>query len=213
MSETTLLLVRHGATAANLRKPYTLQGLRPDHDLAPMGLAQARAVSQVLHRLHPTRVHASPLRRAWQTGQVIADTLALPLASEPGLVEIDTGEWTGLTWEEIEQRWPRESAAFHDDAERFGYLGGENLGQLRDRVLPVIEALAARHRGATIVTVSHGVVIRVLLAHWLGIPLRYARRLPNDNTGISTVIFSDGKAKVQTVNQARHLHNVRAEAA
>ncbi|MFO0879127.1 MAG: histidine phosphatase family protein [Gemmataceae bacterium] len=205
MSATTLVLVRHGATAANLKQPYTLQGMRPDSDLAPEGLAQARAVARALAGCGATQVVASPLRRAWQTAQPIAETLQVELVSEPGLVEIDTGIWTGLTWEEIEARWPAESAAFHDDAERHGYLGGENLGQLRDRLLPVVERLAERHAGQTLVLVSHGVVIRALLAHWIGIPLRYARRLPNDNTGVSRVTVEGKKFKVRTVNQAEHL--------
>jgi broad specificity phosphatase PhoE len=210
MSVTTLLLVRHGATAANLKQPYTLQGMRPDSDLAAEGQAQARAVAQALVGCGAVRVVASPLRRAWQTAAPIAESLGVELVGEPGLVEIDTGLWTGLTWEEIEARWPAESEAFHEDAERHGYLGGENLGQLRERLLPVVERLAEQHAGQTVVVVSHGVVIRALLAHWLGIPLRYARRLPNDNTGVSRVTVEGKQFKVRTVNQAEHLGLARA---
>ena len=60
--------------------------------------------------------------------------------------------------------WPTEHRAFHEDAERHGYPGGENLAQVRDRALPAIERLAARYAGQTFVVVSHGVVNRVLLA-------------------------------------------------
>src|SRR5205823_3711312 len=80
-------------------------------------------------------------------------------------------------------------AAFHDDAERHGYLGGETLPQVRDRVLPAIGRIVAAHPGGTVVVVGHGVVNRVLLAHWLGLPLRYSRQLPQDNAGYSVVEF------------------------
>jgi broad specificity phosphatase PhoE len=200
MTPTTLLLARHGATPANLCRPYTLQGLRPDSDLAPVGIAQARDAGQLLRPYPIVTIYSSPLRRAWQTASVIAEEVHAPLVAEPGLVEIDTGDWTGLTWPEIERRWPAESRAFHDDAEANGYLGGENFSQLLDRVLPVTEALAERHRGQTVLAVSHGVVNRVLLAHWLGLPLRLARRLPQDNAAFN-VLLHDGRAvTVKTVN-------------
>jgi broad specificity phosphatase PhoE len=197
---TTILLARHGATPANLCRPYTLQGLRPDADLAPEGLAQARDAGVLLRPFAITTIYSSPLRRAWETARVIAGKVRAPLVAEPGLVEIDTGDWTGLTWQEVERRWPAESSAFHDDAERNGYLGGENLSQLLRRVLPVIEALAKRHKGQTILAVSHGVVNRVLLAHWLGLPLRFARRLPQDNAAFNVVQYDDDVVKVRTVN-------------
>jgi broad specificity phosphatase PhoE len=202
MSETTLLLVRHGATAANLCRPYTLQGLRPDPDLVPQGIEQARAVAFALRTFPIAKVYSSPLRRAWQTAQFIAGALPSALVAEPRLVEADTGEWTGLAWEEIEARWPIETRAFHNNPDRHGYLGGENLVQVRARVLPVIAELLAHHPTETIVVVSHGVVNRVLLAHWLDLPLRFARRLPQDNAGFNVIHFAEGKARVQTVNHA-----------
>jgi broad specificity phosphatase PhoE len=204
MATTTLILARHGATAANLRRPYTLQGLRPDSDLAPEGVAQARAAAVALRPFPIAKVYSSPLRRAWQTARAIA----ADVAAEPGLAEVDTGLWTGLTWGEIEARWPDECRAFHEDPEAHGYLGGENLAQLRARVLPVIDPLLARHAGQTVLIVGHGVVNRVLLAHWLGLPLRFARRLPQDNAGFNVVEAEGGTIKVRTLNQAGHLERV-----
>src|SRR5262245_32992516 len=197
MGATTLLLARHGATAANLCRPYTLQGLRPDSDLAPEGVAQARAAALALRPLGIAKVYSSRLRRAVQTARAVAEAVH----EVPDLVEVDTGVWTGLTWQEIEARWPAEARAFHEDAEAHGYPGGENLAQLRDRVVPAIGSLVARHPGQTILVVGHGVVNRVLLAHWLDVPLRFARRLPQDNAGFNVIEFEAGVAKVRTVNQ------------
>lgn len=213
MGGTRLLLIRHGATEANLRRPYTLQGLRPDPDLAEVGVMQARAVAVSLRGVPISVVYSSPMRRAWQTAQAIAGEVHVPLRVEPVLVEVDTGEWTGRTWAEIEREWPKEAQAFHEDAERFGYLGGENLGQVRDRVLPRVEGMLERHEEETIAVVSHGVVNRVLLANWLGIPLRFARRLSQDNTGVSVVEVSGGKVQVRTVNGTGHLGGLCGEAA
>ncbi|MFO0928142.1 MAG: histidine phosphatase family protein [Gemmataceae bacterium] len=72
-------------------------------------------------------------------------------------------------------------------------------------MLPCIHDLVGRHADTTIAVVSHGVVNRVLLATWLDIPLRFARRLPQDNAAYNVVEFRAGKAKVRTVNRAAYL--------
>jgi broad specificity phosphatase PhoE len=197
--------VRHGATRANVREPNVLQGSRSTSALIRRGQEQARAAARTLQVFQPSRIYCSPLRRARQTARLIAAGLGLPLAVEEALAEVDTGRWTGLSWPEIQRRWPTAYRAFREDAERHGYLGGENLAQVRDRVLPAVEALVARHPGERLVVVAHGVGNRVLLAHWLGLPLRYARRLPQENGAFNLVEFRGTTAQVRTLNSAAHL--------
>ena len=205
---TTLLFVRHGATAANVSRPYTLQGLRPDSELIDAGLRQAEAVAVALASVPLSRVYTSPLRRARATADAIASRHGLTPEVVEQLVEIDIGLWSGMTWEEVERRWPDEHRAFHDDGEHHGYLGGENFAQVRDRLLPVVGRLAAANDGKTAAVVGHGVTNRVLLTHWLGLPLKFSRRLPHDNCGVSVVDFHGGEAKVRTINAADHLKAV-----
>lgn len=200
MAETLLILLRHGATAANVREPYTIQGLRPDAGLTELGKRQARAAAKALRAYAPTRVHCSPLKRARQTARVIARPLRVPVDVEAALAEADTGDWTGLTWAAIERRWPAAFRAFHANPARSGYPGGENLAQVRARALPAVASLVGRHPGQTLVVVGHGTVNRVLLAHWLGLPPRLARKVPQDNAAINLVEFRQGQAKVRTVN-------------
>ncbi|HEV3437966.1 MAG TPA: histidine phosphatase family protein [Gemmata sp.] len=209
---TTLLLVRHGATAANVARPYMLQGAQPDSELIDVGVLQAHAAGHAIAAFPVAKVYCSPLVRARTTAEIIAARLAVPLEVDARLIEADIGDWTGLTWEEIDRRWPSEHAAFQENAAQHGYPGGENLAQVRERVLPVIERLVAVHPGETIAVVGHGVVNRVLLAHWLGIPLRQARQLPQNNAGFSIIEFLDGVARVRKVNVAEHLETAAAAA-
>jgi broad specificity phosphatase PhoE len=209
---TRLILVRHGATAANVSRPYTLQGSRPDAEFNYIGMRQAEAAGRALAAFRVAKVYSSPLKRALATAELIAAPLAAPVEVVGGLIEADVGAWAGLTWEEIARRWPAEHATFHADPERHGYLGGENLAQVRDRVLPVIAKLVAGHPDETIVLVAHGVVNRVLLAHWQEMPLRDSRRIPQDNGGYSIVEVSDGKARIVTLNATAHLTAIPAAA-
>jgi broad specificity phosphatase PhoE len=211
LSRTVLIFVRHGATLANVHRPYLLQGLRPNLDLTDAGRRQARAAAAALRDYPISRVYCSPLKRAVQTAEPIAGALGLPVQRHKGFLEADLGLWSGLTWPEVERHWPEESRAFREDAERCGYLGGENLAEVRNRVLPAVEELAEGHDGEMVAVVGHGVVNRVLLAHWLGLPLRCARRLPQENGGFSIVDWDGGGASVRTLNAVRHLEATRAD--
>jgi broad specificity phosphatase PhoE len=200
MSATTLILVRHGATPANLQRPYILQGLRPDSELDAVGIAQAEVTAEALRSYGIVQGYCSPLRRARGTAECIAATLAVPVEVEDRLVEADLGDWTGLTWAEVEKGWPAEYRAFHDNPERHGYPGGENLAEVQARTHPVIQRLVRRHAGETILVVGHGTVNRVLLASFLGLPLRRAREIPQDNGAFNVIEFREEAPLVQRVN-------------
>jgi broad specificity phosphatase PhoE len=213
LPETTLVLLRHGATRANVCRPYVLQGLRPDSELIDLGITQAEAAARALRTYPIVRAYCSPLKRARLTAQIVAESLRVPFDVVPGLVEADVGEWEGLAWEEIERRWPDEHRAFREAPEHHGYLGGENLTEVRERVLLAVADLVSRHGSETFLVVGHGLVNRVLLAHWLGLPLRYARQIPQDNVGVNVVEFREGEAKVRTVNAVVHLKRFPKHAA
>ncbi len=205
MSCTTLYLVRHGATEANLRRPYVLQGLRPDAPLAPTGHLEARAVATALADVPFAAAYCSPLDRARSTAAAFA---GLTPTVVDALAEVDVGRWTGLTWEEIERDWPEERRLFRENSAQHGYVGGENLAQVRDRVVPALEELVSRHLDQPLLVVAHGVVNRVLLGHWLGLPLTHARALPQDNAAYNIVEFEGGSAKVRSINAIHHLKNL-----
>ncbi len=200
-----MLLLRHGATRANITRPYTLQGQHEDNELIDEGSAQARSAAHFLTPFPIVKVYCSPLKRARLTGEIIAERLGVACESRAGLVEVDVGKWAGLTWEQVQAGWPDAAAAFHENPEKHGYLDGENLEQVLERVLPVVRNLISRHENEIVVVIGHGVVNRVLLAHWMGLPLQYARRLPQDNTGINLIDFHGENAKVRTVNTIAHL--------
>ena len=210
---TTLILVRHGATAANVRRPSLLQGLFPDSELIDQGREQARAAAAALRRQSISAIYATPLKRACETARLIAEPHGISIAVEEALVEADFGAWTGLSWPEIEERWPDQVRAFRADCAQQGYPSGENLAQVRDRAVPAIERLVKLHEGKFLVVVAHGTVNRVLLAHWLGIPLREARTISQDNAAINTIEFVQGTAAVHAVNATTHLSKLLSNAA
>src|SRR5690349_15849943 len=100
-----LFCVRHGETVYNMAG--RIQG-QFDSQLSPLGLRQCQAVAEALAIEAVDAVIASPLSRALQSAQVIADHLRLPVEVDPRLMEINAGIFQGHTWEEIEAKYAAE---------------------------------------------------------------------------------------------------------
>lgn len=156
-----LYLVRHGATAANLERRYIGWD---EHPLGPVGLAQAERAAAYLALLRPTGLYTSDLGRCMQTAERIGQTAGLTPMVDRRFRELDFGSFTGRSYGEIAAQWPSQLQAWLDDPERAAPPGGESLGSLRHRVL------AALPQGDGAVVVTHGGVVRTVLAHLTGRP-------------------------------------------
>src|SRR5580704_7208531 len=167
----TLYLVRHGATDANLRRPYVLQGRGIDLPLNPTGRQQADRVAGLLGQKSVSAVYASPMRRALETARAIAARCQVEVAVRDELVECNVGRWEGLSWDGIREQFPEAYENFQRDPSQFPYLGGETYGDVARRVVPVLEQLLEQHRGDQFVVVAHNIVNRVSVATFLGLDL------------------------------------------
>jgi broad specificity phosphatase PhoE len=203
--ECLLYLIRHGATANNLAHPPRLQGRRTDPELSEQGRSQAMRTGRWLAGQRLDAVYSSPLLRARQTADEIAKPGGRTVELIDGLIEVDVGRWEGLTWEEIDRRWPEQHRLFFSDASRHPYLDGENLSTVQSRAIPTLAGLMAANPGRRVAAVSHNVVIRAYLAYLLGMPLRDYRSIPQDNCGVNLIRYAHGKPKLVSINAVGHL--------
>ena len=198
-------LLRHGATDNNLAAPPRLQGRGIDDPLSTEGQEQARRAAAELSRHKLAGVFSSPLQRARQTAEQIAQRQGLSVQIVPSLIEVDVGLWEGRSWVDIE----REDADLHRqfvvDPGTYGYRGGENLTQVRDRVVPAIDQLLKNHRGQQIAIVAHNVVNRAYLGTLMGLSLARSRELIQSNCGINVLHYRNGQAKLLSMNSIFHL--------
>jgi probable phosphoglycerate mutase len=157
---TRILLARHAETAS----PDRFHGAESDIGLSDWGREQAEHLGRGLAEAGPSALYCSAMRRAVDTSAPIGRACGLEPIVIPALHERRIGPLSGVsreegwaTYAEIKVRWiAGELEATHP--------GGESFADIRRRVCPILEELAARHRGQTIVVVAHGVVIRVALA-------------------------------------------------
>ncbi len=195
-SITKLLVVRHGVTAWN--REGLAQGMA-DIDLDEEGRRQADAVASSLASFDLDAVLSSDLSRAVHTAKPIADRHGLEVVQDPDFREVDQGEWTGLTSEEIRRRWPDLwGPARHYSARP----GGESPQQVRRRMLQGVARVLRAHPGQTVVIVSHGAAIRWLSAEALGYNDRRAARIRGlSNAGVVTMDarLEDGRVVLENL--------------
>ena len=168
---TTLLLVRHGETDWNLQSRF--QG-HADPPLNETGLAQARQLATMLAPRPLAAVYSSPLRRALQTAQIVAEPHGLRPEPVEGLREVDVGAWQGLSRDEVEQRFPEQFRRWLAFGQ--GWEDGETYEEMGRRAVATLLELARRHEGETVLGVTHGGPIRAALAAANGISHSEARQ-------------------------------------
>jgi broad specificity phosphatase PhoE len=158
-----LILVRHGESLGNRDRIFATNPA--DLPLTELGYRQAREVArQIGFMFRAELVVASPYLRARETGRVVAEILALPLDIEPQLYERDVGSLKGQSYDELER------AAGYDTAAPWAWRphGGESYEDVKARVAPILDRLAAAHPDRDVVIVSHGGVMQTLQAHVSG---------------------------------------------
>ena len=168
---TTILLARHGETDWNRENRF--QG-HADPPLNETGRAQAAELAAALANEPLAAVYSSPLRRAFETAQIVGAPHGLEPVPVDALREVDVGSWQGLTRAEIEERFPEQFARWLDYEQ--GWDDGESYDEMGQRVLAALLELAATHEGERILAVSHGGPVRAAYAVADGIEHSEARR-------------------------------------
>jgi len=150
----TVLVVRHGESEGNVG--HRLSAAPPGEPLTARGQGQAAALAQRLRTRKIARVYASPLLRAQQTGQILADGLGVQLGTVDGVHEVGMGRCEGSV---AAEDWAHIDTAFlHWSEGDLGLRidGGESGHEIVHRMRSALGAIADQHRGETVVVVSHG---------------------------------------------------------
>ena len=198
---TTVFLVRHGQTDPNINGLYV--GWSKD-DLNDIGYTQAHSLSSRLASLPLSSFYASPLRRTCTTASILAEPHNLEVKILDDLIEIRLGDWQGLYMDEIERRWPELWRQSRTDPSELTIPNGESFQQVTERAVRAFETVVGSNQGRQTVIVTHDIVIRVLVAHVLGVSNSIYRKIEVKNGSLSMVRVADGKAQLITLNDTSH---------
>jgi len=207
-----LLLVRHGESRGNLNGQW--QGWL-DEPLTERGQDQAHRLTERLFQwsiensVLISAVYSSTLTRAFQTASILAHKWGVPLVLDWRLRERDVGVLQGLTWSDMEQRYPEVAQRIRQRWTVPALPDGETTDQLTERVWQAVGDVVSRANGSgpdeAVVVVSHGGSINAYLNRLVGRShdMPFIFRL--GNTSLSIVELYDGRPRISLVNDMCHL--------
>ncbi|GAM09637.1 putative phosphoglycerate mutase GpmB [Geobacter sp. OR-1] len=196
--KTRIYLIRHGEVEGAGTPRYnghadvglTERGVKQYHDLKPR-FGDARI----------TACYSSDLQRCRIGAGILGEHFGVEPVFDPALRELNIGIWEGMTWAEIQERWPHEWQSRLADIVNYRVPGGENLLDLEARIMPAIERIVANHRGEDVLVVAHGGANRVVLLNAIGAPLSTLFNIEQSYCCLNIIDwFADGNRVVKLLN-------------
>ena len=195
-SSTYFLLIRHGEN--DWVGTDRLAGRTEGVHLNEKGHEQAEQIAALLNEQPISAIYSSPLVRCMETAKPLAQRLGLSVVAEPGVLEVDYGEWRGGNLKELAKQ-PEWHRVQHFPS-TFRFPGGETLREVQSRSVGTIERLRDVHADAVVAIFSHGDVIRTTIAHYMGVPLDLFQRVQISTASISMLAFFQDIPAVMGVN-------------
>ncbi|HEX2907814.1 MAG TPA: MSMEG_4193 family putative phosphomutase [Phototrophicaceae bacterium] len=199
---THLLLIRHAVN--DFVKTGKLAGWTPGVHLNDEGQAQAEALGRRLADVPIEYLYSSPLERTMETAEAVRQHHPhLEIRQKEGIGEVRYGDWEGMEIAKLTQRkmW----RVVQETPSRAYFPNGETMRGVQERAVNAIEELAAAHPGHLVAVVSHADLIKMVLAHYLGMHLDVFQRIVVSPASISSLNLSYGRPYVVTVNDMAHV--------
>lgn len=208
MSETTLILVRHGETPWNRER--RMQG-HVDTALSEVGRAQASALGRRLAGLPFDALYSSDLRRAWDTACAISERTGHAVVAEPRLRERRFGIFEGLTYDEIAARHPEAFERFESRDLDYVIPGGESAREFHARCLACLIDIGEWHAGESVVLVTHGLVLDAAYRVACALAHDAPRGVPLLNGSLNVFRCRGGALRLESWGDVGHLEPVTRE--
>lgn len=147
-------------------------------------------------------IYCSPLSRAVSSAEIIAKPFGLKPIQLAGLTERNFGIWEGMTYLEIKEKYPSEFDKWANNPLLYSPPYGESTLEVRERVIKAMEDIISNHkkRGGNIAIVAHGGVNRIILCHYMGVPLENIFRVEQDHASVNIIEFWDRYPVVKLIN-------------
>lgn len=199
-----ILLIRHGQTEWNRVERF--RG-RVDLDLNEQGKKQATLLANKINNdgYNIKYIITSPLKRAQQTANILAEYNHFSVRVEEGLIDINYGDWQGLSPEEANERFPELYSLWLNEPQTLRFPHGEGLNDVCQRATQVIKQLINESNNTTLVMVSHKVVCKVLMCYFMGLELNNFWRVEQDVCALNHIEVEGSLFRVRLVNDICHL--------
>jgi len=193
---TQLLLIRHGEN--EYTRTGKLAGWTPGVHLNEAGHKQAEALAARLKQAPITAIYSSPLERARETAAPLAKAKGLKVEVRAGLGEVRYGSWTGKSLKRLARTklW----RVVQQQPSAMAFPEGESLWNVQARIVEAIEQIARAHPKGLVAAFSHGDIIKLAVAYYLGMPLDLFQRIMISTASITLLHFGRGPTALVKLN-------------
>ena len=200
---TKVFLIRHAEAEGNIyrRAHGHYNGLITNN-----GNLQIEELSKRFAKESIVAVYSSDLSRTCTTAKSISEPKNLQIQTTNMLREVNMGTWEDLSWGDIQYNYPEMYNNFTYDPDKWNIEGGENYGDIKDRMYNFICEKASEHDGKAIAMFSHGFVIRALISKLENVPSERTREVPYcDNTAVALLNYENGDLSIEFHGDSSHL--------
>ena len=213
-----LVLVRHGLSSFN--EKGLIQGRTDDSYLTDIGYEQALKSGKALSQINFDKIYSSPLKRAAETAKTIQKNLKVSknIVYDENLLEVDLCKWSGLSINEIKNKYPENYLLWKNDPENLKLEGNNNLTyhpiqdlyfQANEFIKNILKIYLEENE-ANILVIGHNAILRCLILSLIGRPKKGFRKIKLDNASFSILnIFKQSntfETQLECLNQTSHLN-------
>ena len=193
-----IYLIRHAQTVDNLSKKFSGY---TDCKISDFGFLQLEKLSDKMKNIKVDYVYSSPLERATLTGNSFSNNLI----TCDNLIEMNFGDFEGLTLDEIKDKNPEEVSKLLKHGFEYKFPNGESLIDFHDRVKACFYDIVSQNHDNRIAIVSHSGTIRCILSEIIGESYKYHWNFQIDNCSISKITYDEGFGVINYMNDTNHL--------
>jgi probable phosphoglycerate mutase len=208
--KTTIFLIRHGESTYN--REDRVQGDSDFSVLTDHGARQAEQLKEALEAGVTENggfdsIYSSPLKRAMETAHIIRPK-GLDIMTDVRLKERGFGTLQGMFSSEFEEKYPEIWKAYNSVKSLDGVKGAESSEDFQERAWDALQDIIEENKGKKVLVVTHGGIIKVIIAKIMGVPLEERGKLRTSNVGITVIKYDHLAKKYKTIkmNDTNHLH-------
>lgn len=196
-----LILVRHGTTICN--EGGAMSG-RTDSILSEKGRLQAEKLSDYLKNKNIDKIYTTPFSRTKETIKKLAEIKNIEIEERSQLNEINFGNFEGLSFKEMNEKYPREVEKMISEGFKYKYPNGESLEETFVRVKDEVKKIISSNDNSTVVICSHGGTIRNIVSYLLSGDYKYHWNFKVDNGSITEIEVDNNFAIINKLNDTTY---------